>query len=334
MSPTKGSKTVVAVDGMGGDFAPRELVEGAARAASQDSRLQLLLVGDEEAFRVSGADLPANVEIVGAGEAIEMCEQPAKAVREKRDASVVVAARLVREGRAGAFVSAGNTGAAMAAALLHLGRIPGISRPAIAIVVPTPRGPVVLLDAGANADSKPQHMAQFGMMGSAYAACLLGIKSPRVGLLNIGEEKSKGSRLYLAAHEELTGASSVNFVGNVEGRDLFEAKVDVAVADGFVGNMILKVMEGLAEALFTELKGTISESVTSKLGGLLLRQGLKELRAKVDYEEYGGAQLLGVNGGCIIAHGGSKAKAIANAVRVASRVIRSSVVDKIAAQAG
>jgi len=329
---TAANNPVVAVDAMGGDYAPREAVEGAVRAALSDAALTVLLVGETGAMRKIAGDLPQNVELVEAPGLIEMSEQPARAVRDKTDASVVVAARLVKEGRAGAFVSAGNTGAAMAAALLYLGRIRGISRPAIAIVVPTPNGPVVLLDAGANADCKPEFLAEFGVMGSAYASRLLGVANPRVGLLNIGEEKSKGSQLYQAAHELLAQTESINFIGNVEGRDLFEAKAHVAVADGFVGNMVLKVAEGLSEMLFEELKGAISDSVTNKLGGLLLRSGLRELKAKVDYEEYGGTQLLGVQGGCVIAHGGSKAKAMANAVRAASRVITSDVVQTMSAQ--
>lgn len=327
------SKAVVAVDAMGGDFAPEEIVKGAVTAAQSDADLEVLLVGDPDSIRRAG-DLPHNVEVVRSSDVIEMCEQPAKAVRDKKDASVVIAARLVKEGRAGAFVSAGNTGAAMAAALLELGRIRGISRPAIAIVVPTPNGPVVLLDAGANADCKAEYMAEFGLMGSAYAAGLLGIDRPRVGLLNIGEEKSKGSQLYQAANALLAQSPSIEFVGNIEGRDLFEAKADVAVADGFVGNMILKVMEGLSEMLFAELKGAIADSITTKLGGLMLQSGLRELKAKIDYEEYGGTQLLGVKGGCIIAHGGSRAKAMANAVRTAARVVRSDVVAAMATQIG
>ncbi len=332
MSAGTPGKAVVAVDAMGGDYAPRQVVEGALQAARGDAALGVLLVGKTEAIREIAGDVPPNVELVEAPGVIEMSEQPARAVRDRADASVVVASRLVKEGRAGAFVSAGNTGAAMAAALLHLGRIEGISRPAIAVVVPTPKGPVVLLDAGANADCKPEFLAEFGVMGSAYASRLLGVSDPRVGLLNIGEEKSKGSQLYRAAHALLAETESINFIGNIEGRDLFEAKAHVAVADGFVGNMVLKVAEGLSEMLFEELKGAISDSVTAKLGGLLLRSGLRELRAKVDYEEYGGTQLLGVNGGCVIAHGGSGAKAIANAVRVASRVINSDVVEAMSRQ--
>lgn len=319
---------------MGGDFAPGEVVAGAVAAAREDESIGLILVGDEAAIRSAAADMPTNVEIVHSSDIIQMSEQPAKAVREKKDASIVVSARLVKEGRAGAFVSAGNTGAAMAAALLHMGRIRGIARPAIAIVLPTPNGPVVLLDAGANADCKPDYMVQFGVMGSAYASCLLGVDSPKVGLLNIGEEKSKGSQLYLTAHELLAATPSVNFIGNVEGPDLFEAKADVAVADGFVGNMVLKVIEGFAEMLFAELKDAIADSLTTKVGGLLLRPGLRDLKKRVDYEEYGGTELLGVCGGCVIAHGGSKAKAITNAVKVGARVIRNDVVETIAAQVG
>lgn len=330
MSAPKSSRAVVAVDAMGGDLAPDETVAGAVAVAREDPQLSIVLVGDPERVSALGCELPANVTLEVAHRAITMSDHPAKAVREKTDASVVVSAQLVRDGRAGAMVSAGNTGATMAAALLYLGRIEGIARPAIAVVVPTPAGPVVLVDAGANADCKPEYLVQFALMGSDYAACVLGIDTPKIGLLNIGEEESKGTQLYQAAHRLMRQVTSINFVGNIEGRDLFTGSAHVAVADGFVGNMVLKVMEGLSEMLFAELKRAVTASAGAQLGGILLRPQLARLKAEVDYEEYGGAQLLGVNGGCIIAHGASRAKAIANAVRVAAQVVRKDVVDAIA----
>lgn len=332
MSTTEATAVTVAVDAMGGDYAPEAIVAGALSAARADAGLSVVLVGDEDAIMTYAGELPPNARIHAASQTIAMSEHPAMALREKPDASIVAAAKLVKEGEAQAFVSAGNTGAAMAAALLHLGRIEGVARPAIAVVVPLATGPVVLLDAGANADSKAEYMAQFGIMGSAYASCVLGVDNPKVGLLNIGQEKSKGSQLYQAAHDLLDSTNSINFIGNVEGRDFFQGKADVIVADGFVGNVALKVAEGLSEMLFSELKATIADSVIAKLGGFLLRSGLEELKAKLDYEEYGGAQLLGVRGFCVIAHGGSRAKAIANAVRVAARVVRNDVVQTIATQ--
>lgn len=323
---------VVALDAMGGDFAPREVVAGALGAARADPDLRVILVGDLAAIRPLVTGAPDNVELHHASQAIGMSEHPAKSVREKTDAPVVVAARLVKEGKAGAFVSAGNTGAAMSAALVHMGRVEGVARPAIAVVAPAPKGPVVLLDAGANADCKPEWMAQFGVMGAAYSACLLKVDNPKIGLLNIGQESGKGSQLYQAAHELLGATEGICFVGNVEGGDLFEAKADVVVTDGFTGNVVLKVVEGVSEMLFEQLREAMTASAFARIGGLMLRSRLGAVKAKIDHEEYGGAQLLGVNGGCVIAHGGSKAKAIGNALRVAAQVVRNEVVAAIAAQ--
>lgn len=330
---TANQVVTIAVDAMGGDWGSGEIVEGVLLAARDDASLRVILAGDEESIRSAG-EMPSAVEIEPAAQVIEMSEHPARALKEKPNASVAVAARLVKEGRAGAFVSAGNTGATMAAALFHLGRIPGVARPAIAVVTPTSAGPVVLLDAGANADTKVEYMGQFAQMGSAYASCLLAIDNPRVGLLNIGEEKAKGSIFYQSSYELLAKSPSLEFVGNVEGRDFFRGRADVVVADGFTGNVVLKIMEGLAEMLFSELKAAAESSVSGKMGGALLSGPVREMRARFDYEEYGGAQLLGVRGGCVIAHGSSRAKAIANAVRVAATMIRSDVVEAIARRLG
>ncbi|RJQ54496.1 MAG: phosphate acyltransferase PlsX [Actinobacteria bacterium] len=318
---------------MGGDHGPAEIVAGALRSALARPDIEILLVGSPERLgQLLPSPVPANLRTVAAEQVVEMSEHPAKALREKPESSIAVAARLVRDGEAQAFLSAGNTGASMAAALLHLGRIRGIARPAIAITTPTPSGPVVLLDAGANADTKPEYMEQFGIMGASYAACLYAIDKPKVGLLNIGEEKTKGSQLYQASYELLSSNRSLHFIGNIEGRDFLGGKADVVVADGFVGNVVLKVMEGLSEMLFAELKTIAAGSLIARIGGALLSPSLKDLKAKLDHEEYGGAQLLGVQGGCFIAHGGSRAKAIANAIDVASRMVRTGVVEAIAAR--
>lgn len=315
----------IAVDAIGGDYAPQEIIKGAIEA-QRDSEVKILLVGPQKLLREQIAGYGADfLEIVDAPEVIEMGEKAAQAVRAKEHSSPMVAAKLCREQRAGGFVSAGNTGAVMAAALLTWGRIPGVKRPAIAIVIPTPSGPVLLLDAGANADCKPENLLQFAQMGSAYARKILNIDNPSVGLLNVGEEESKGSELYQQAHQ-LLKASSLHFLGNIEGRDIVRAKVNVVVCDGFTGNIILKLLEGTTEVFFSEIKNKIKESFLTRMAGAVLAPGLSDLKKKLDYEEYGGAPLLGLNGVCIISHGKSKAKAIKNAIRVAKRMVLNNVV--------
>jgi glycerol-3-phosphate acyltransferase PlsX len=325
----------VAVDGMGGDYAPEEVVAGAA-AAARTLGIEILLVGPrdrlEPLVRSHGAGLPLTV--VDAPEVIEMSEAPAMALRRKRRASVVVTLEQVRDGRADAAVSAGNTGAAMGAALLTLGRIPGIDRPAIAAILPTAqKTPVILLDVGANVDCKPKHLLQFALMGSVYARRVLGVSTPRVGLLSNGEEATKGNDLTIRT-AELLRASGLHFVGNVEGRDFFTGQADVVVCDGFVGNVVLKFGEGLALALRQllrdELRGTPGRLLALYLAPLK-RRGMALWR-KLDYREYGGAPLLGVNGVVIIAHGRSNAWAIRNAIRVAADAAARRVVEPIAAE--
>lgn len=324
----------VALDGMGGDNAPEELVKGAA-AAARDLGARVFIAGP--AGRVESLlqkeNYPAaNIAVIDAPEAIAMDEHAVAAIRHKKGSSLIAAVDLVHEGRAAAVVSAGSTGAAMAASLLGLGRIKGVDRPAIAIPFPTERGVTVLLDVGANADTKPAHLAQFAVMGSIYAEKVLGLREPRVGLLNIGEEETKGNALALEAYERLKGIGApTRFVGNVEGRDIPAGAVDVVVTDGFTGNVVLKLAEGLGGAIFSILKKEIEGGLRFKLGAALLLPALKRLKKRLDYSEYGGAPLLGVNGVSIIAHGRSDAKAIKNAIRVAREAAEKDLVGTIEA---
>ncbi len=325
----------IAVDAMGGDHAPREIVAGAVRAA-RDLGVEVILVGPtgrlrEELRLVDAPGMPVRIE--EAPEVIEMAEAPAMALRRKRRASVGVAVDLVRRGEADAMVSAGNTGAAMAAALLTLGRIEGIDRPAIAAVLPTLRGRAIMLDVGANVDCRPKHLLQFAVMGSVYASRVLGIDIPRVGLLSNGAEDTKGNEVVIRA-AELLRQSGLRFVGNVEGRDFFDGVADVVACDGFVGNVVLKFGEGLALGIFTLLREELSRGLLVRVGVALARPRLRALARRMDYTEYGGAPLLGVNGVCIISHGSSKAKAIRNAVALAMESVRSRIVETIRDDAG
>lgn len=323
----------IAVDAMGGDYAPEEIVKGTARAAAVYQDTEFILVGDPEGIKpyFGSAGMPENVRIHQAMESIAMDEHPAGAVRKKKDASIVVATRLVKEGQADAVVSAGSTGAQMAAALLVLGRIKNIERPAIATVLPTAEGGKLLLDVGANPDAKPEHLQQYGLMGSIYAEKILGIERPRVGLLNIGSEEGKGNELAQASYPLLQG-SNINFVGNIEGRDVPYGKVDVVVCEGFTGNVMLKTIEGVAGVLFDLIKEKITATPVRKLGALAVKPGLKEIARIMDYAEYGGAPLLGVNGISIICHGSSKEKAIFNALRVAQECVQADFIAHIRAE--
>ena len=320
---------IIAVDAMGGDYAPLEIVKGAAQG-SKLYGVDVILVGDEA--RIKHCLPPefassSSVSIQHAAETIAMDEHAA-AIRTKKDASVVVAASLVREGKADAMVSVGNTAAAMAVATLRLGRISGIDRPAIASVMPSASGGTVLLDAGAVVDCTVEHLKQFAVMGSIYADRVLSIKNPRVGLLSVGEEKSKGSEVIKAAHEALA-ALPINFIGNVEGRDLFSGAADVIVTDGFAGNVALKTAEGLADYLKRLIKDELRAHPLAYIPLALLTPFLRSLRKKLDYSEYGGAPLLGLNGVCIIGHGRSKARAVASAVRAAREAASGGVVAAI-----
>lgn len=323
----------IAVDAMGGDFAPKEIVEGAIKAARAYD-CEIFLVGDELAIKKElekAKDYKSlNIKIVDAPEVIGMDEHPADAVRKKKNSSVVVATQLVKNGECEAVISAGSTGAAVASAQMVLGRLKGIKRPAIATPIPTKTGVTLLLDSGGNVDSKPIHLVQAAMMGSIYAREVYGIKSPRVGLLNIGEEETKGNEQALLTYPLLQQAKSLNFVGNAEGRDIPAGSFDVVVCDGFVGNVILKFAEGLAKTILSIIKQAINESsIFAKLGALMLKPTLKKLGKKLDVSEYGGAPLLGVNGGCIISHGSSNSKAIMNAIRVANEFCRNDVLEHI-----
>lgn len=317
----------IAVDAMGGDYAPREAVMGALEASRKG--MEIILVGDEEKIlRELGKGRNSRIEIVHTGEAITMEEQPAMAVRRKRDSSIVRSLQLVKKGAADAFVSAGSTGAVMTAGLFELGRIRGIDRPAIAVVFPGEKGKTILLDVGANVDCRPENLLQFGVMGYLYAQKILGVKNPRVGLLSLGEEESKGNELTLKTLPMLREAG-INFIGNVEGGDLFTGSVNVVVCDGFVGNVALKAGEGMAVALMRMMREEMAGSWLSRMGTALALPALKGITRRVDYAEHGGAPLLGVNGVVIICHGSSTALAIKNAIKVAAEAVSKSLVGAI-----
>lgn len=336
----------IAIDAMGGDRAPDEIVKGAIQAA-RDFDLHVLLVGDEAAIRKclpeGGEVLPPRVEIVHTTQVVAMDEGPMQAVKRKKDSSLGVATRLHAEGRADAVLSAGNTGAAAAYALFTLKRIPGVDRPGIATVFPTQRNPLVLMDAGANADCRPRHLAEFAIMGAAYARTVTGIipgtkgslaagEVPQVGLLSIGEEESKGNELTKAAYKLLrqnAPEGGYEFYGNVEGRDISSGTVNVVVCDGFVGNVVLKVAEGLAKMFAATLREMMTRDLRSKLGAMLLMPSVKKVRRVLDYSQYGGAVLLGVNGVCIICHGSSDHRAIYSALRITKQTVAANIVQSI-----
>jgi phosphate acyltransferase len=317
----------IVLDGMGGDFAPRAAVEGAILAV-QEYDIEIIIVGQEELIKTELAKANYSsdkITVHQASEIIEMGEHPGNAIRRKKDSSIVVGTRLVKEGVGDAFISAGNTGACMAAALFGLGRIKGIQRPAIGTVMPTDTGISLVLDVGANADCKPIHLVQFALMGSIYAEKVLGINKPKVGLLNIGEEESKGNELTLGTYP-LLKKTKLNFVGNIEGRDIFWGKSDVVVCDGFVGNVVLKLSEGLASFLMNTIKEQLMTSTIGKIGGALIKPLMGKLKKKLDYAQYGGAPLLGIDGISIISHGSSNGIAIKNAIRVAKECVNNEVV--------
>ncbi len=323
--------TAVALDAMGGDHAPEVTVAGAIGAA-RGLAVRVLLVGDRarlESELSRHPDLPSGIEIVHAEAVIHMEESPGPALLRKRDASIVVATDLVKHGRASGVVSAGNSGAAMGAATLRLGLLPGVDRPAIAMLLPNRRRPVVVLDSGATVDTRPENLRDFAWMGSVYAQSLLHIQQPRVGLLSIGEEPSKGNALVKQAHA-LLAELPINFVGNVEGQHIAVGEVDVVVCDGFVGNAVLKATEGYAELFSAMLKERLRGGLRSRLGAWLLRPALRGLARQLDYASYGGALLVGVNGICVIAHGRSTPGAIESAIRVAKELADRQVVEKLA----
>ncbi len=315
----------IAVDAMGGDYAPASVVTGAVQAAKNG--VSVILVGDRERVEeelkkhdTKGLSIP----IVHASEVVGMAEPPAQAIRKKKDSSIRVCFELVKEGRADAVVSAGNSGSALAAGIMVLKRLRGVSRPAIAVCVPTMMEPAVVLDVGGNVDCKPLHLLQFAIMGSIYAKYMLGKEKPRVGLLSNGEEEEKGNELTKQTHE-LLKKTSLNYVGYIEGKDIYRGGIDVVVTDGFVGNVVLKLSEGLVEAVVKMLKKEIKARFLAKLGYILAKPAFDNLKKKIDYAEYGGAPLLGIDGVCIISHGASSSKAIKNAILRAKEYVESGV---------
>ena len=325
------SEYVIALDAMGGDHAPDAIVEGALRALRKFKDIRILLVGPQEKLNgmIADADVKDRIEIVNATEVIEMDESPMMAVRKKKDSSLVVAMNLVREGRAGAVVSAGSTGAVLAGGMFKIGRIPGIERPALAPVLPGLNKHFLLIDSGANVDCQPKYLLQFGLMGSVYMKNVMDVKEPKVGLINIGAEAEKGNKLTKETYELMQAQTSYNFVGNCEARDIFTGDFDVTVADGFAGNIVLKHTEGLAKALFTMIKQELMASLPTKIGALLAKPAFRKIKRRMDYNAVGGAPLLGVDGAVVKAHGSSGGEAIENAVRQARRMLEGDVVGKI-----
>jgi glycerol-3-phosphate acyltransferase PlsX len=312
-----GARCRIALDAMGGDHAPHEIVQGALQALAEYPTIEILLVGREEVLREQlGGSVPSRIEIVDAREVVDMTDNALAPLRRKRNSSIRVCANLVAEGKAAAVVSAGHTGAAMTSAYKVIGTIEGVSRPALAAVLPSSKGHTVLLDVGANVDSKPAYLREFAVMGHYYAQLILGIDAPRVGLLSIGEEEGKGNELTKETFRVLKEAG-LNFMGNAEGRDIFNGNADVIVCDGFTGNVVLKASESLAEMMRNLIREEITSTFTRKVGAFLAKGAFDGVKKRTDYAEYGGAPLLGIKGGCIISHGRSNAKAVKNAIRVA-----------------
>jgi len=325
----------IALDAMGGDHAPHATLDGACLALAKHPELYLTLVGDEARLRPLlkhhglVGELASRTEIVHASSVVTMEDKPTSVLKDKKDSSIRVATQLVREGKADGVVSMGNTGAAMVASVMVIGTLDGVDRPCLAGVFPNMKGrPTVLLDVGANVDSKPEHVAQFALMGAVYAEEVLGIAGPRIGLLSVGEEDSKGNETTKAAAAYLREID-INFGGNAEGRDIWNGKFDVVACDGFVGNVVLKSSEALAEGIIKGLRDSINQSLRAKLGGLLAKKAMKGFMKKLDYAEYGGAPLLGVKGVSIIGHGRSDGRAVANAIRAALRACEHRVNDHI-----
>jgi glycerol-3-phosphate acyltransferase PlsX len=313
---------------MGGDDAPTVVLEGVEQALEADPLLAVVLTGTPEVVEPFALRHLDRLEVVAAQEVIGMDEHPANAVRRKKDSSIVIGCQLVREGRADGFFSAGSTGACMAAATLYIGRLKGVSRPAIASVLPSPVAPVILTDIGANADVKPEYLVQFAQMARVYAKHIMGVEQPRVGLLNIGEEETKGSTLAQDVYK-LMAKKVEGFCGNVEGTDILTGRFDVVVTDGFTGNVTLKTIEGTASVLFAQLKQVLMATTARKLAASVIMPGLKELKKSLSAEEVGGAPLLGLKGSCVIGHGSSNARAIANGIAQTARCVRAKVPEVI-----
>ncbi|GAB4175439.1 MAG: phosphate acyltransferase PlsX [Coleofasciculaceae cyanobacterium] len=322
----------IAIDAMGGDYAPQEIVAGAIRAQAELD-VDVLLVGDPQAIESSLKQHTSSstMEIVPAEDVVAMHEEPLVSLKRKPKASINVAMDLVKQKRADAVVSAGHSGAAMASALLRLGRLKGIDRPAIGAVFPTMVAgkPVIVLDVGANVDCRPKYLEQFAVMGSIYSQYVLGIDEPKIGLLNIGEEPSKGNDLALRTHQLLQDNPRISFIGNAEGRDVLSGNFDVIVCDGFVGNVLLKFAEAVGEIMLQILREELPQGLSGQLGTALLKPNLRRIKQRVDHAEHGGGLLLGVAGICIISHGSSQAPSIFNAVRLAKEAIDNHVLDRI-----
>ena len=324
-----GRGVTIAVDAMGGDHGPGEIVPGALDHARAFPRDRVILVGDERTIRSIAGDLPANVSIAPASEVVGMDEHPALALREKKDSTILVATDLVKRGEADALVTAGHTGAGMAAAVLRLGRLPGVDRPALAVQLITDAGTLVLLDIGANPDSTPENLAQYARMGSIFSQRVLGVTEPRVALLSIGEEKGKGD-LRIQQATELLDATDLDFIGNIEGKDLTKHLADVVVCDAVVGNVVIKFFEGLSTYIFDLFRSEFRGSLRGRLAALLLRPGIARIRTTFDWERVGGSPLLGVKGTVIITHGRAKRRMIGYGVGVAATMARTRVPELIA----
>ncbi|RMG70037.1 MAG: phosphate acyltransferase PlsX [Nitrospirae bacterium] len=324
----------ISLDAMGGDHAPRTTVEGAIETVNETEDIEIILVGDEDRIRaeLKGKGYPENrITIFHASQKVEMEDDISTAIRRKKDSSIRKGIELVREGRADAFVSAGHSGVVMATALLLLGKSEGVHRPAIATTMPTLTTPFVLLDAGANVDSEPENLLQFALMGRAFSKRILGVENPRVALLSIGEEDTKGNELTKEAFR-LIKSTGINFIGNIEGKDIYTGQADVIVCDGFIGNIVLKVSEGLADVIMKMLKREIANIATGKIAYMLMKPAIKSFKRKTDYAEYGGAPLLGINGTCLISHGRSSSKAIRNAIKQAAVFVRKRFYQEIVAE--
>lgn len=321
----------IAVDGMGGDYAPQVVVDGAVLAANDFANLEIILVGQPDALKAElnrHKVVGGKIVIEPASEVITMGDSPVQAIRKKKDSSMIVSIDLLKRGKADAFVTAGNTGAAMAAATLQLGLLAGIRRPGIAISTPTLHGISIAIDVGANINPSPEELYQYAVMADIYARSIYNKKNPSIGLLNIGEEESKGTEVLKEAYKLLRD-SSLNFVGNIEGRDFFTGKVDCIICDGFVGNVVLKMCESMLETALTLLSREIKKNPISIFGAWLCQPALEAIRKETNYEEAGGAPLLGVNGRVIISHGISSARAIRNAIRVAGEAVTKKVNERI-----
>lgn len=318
----------VLVDAMGGDNAPKEVILGALEARDKFG-IDIVLIGKEDVIRPYIKPSFKSVEIIDAREIITNDERPVTAIRRKKDSSIVKGLRLIREGKAQALVSAGSTGALMAGGLFIMGRLKGIDRPAIASVIPTAKHPVLLLDLGANSEVKPKNLVQFAMMGNIYAREILNRQNPRIGLLNIGTEEEKGNSTIRAAYEELKIAKDINFIGNVEARSFFDGNADVVVCDGFSGNIFLKTIEGFGRYILSSLKAEVKNKWTYGLGAMLLKPAIKDIKAGMDYSEYGGAMFLGLDGVLIKCHGSSDRKAITNGIKAAKKFAESNIGPKL-----